>query len=73
MVENTCASEINRPLRPGYPASPADFLMNYQKVVSAFQRQLPEFFRWIAEVDVAYNPARLHYQTLRGVPTLKSA
>lgn len=73
MVENAYASEINLGSRPGWPADPADFLTNYRSVVVAFQRQLPDFFRWIAEVDVAYNPARLYYLTLQGVPRLKSA
>jgi len=73
LVENIFASEIHRGLRPGQPADPADFLSNYGSMVVTFQRQMPEFFRWIAEIDVAYNPARLYYQTLSNVPRLKSA
>lgn len=82
MVANVLSSEMNRPIRsPWSPTSiapvqmdPAVFMRLSTDILSMLYHQMPEFFRWIAEVNVAFNPVRLYYLTvLRGVPRLNSA
>ena len=81
-VANVFSSEMNRPIRsPWSPTSidpvqmdPAQFMRLSTDILSMFYHQMPEFFRWIAEVNVAFNPVRLYYlNVLRGVPRLNSA
>lgn len=82
VVSNVFSSEMNRPIRsPWQPRSiaavtmdPAQFMRLSTDILSVFYHQMPEFFRWIAEVDVSFNPIRLYYlNVLRGVPRLNSA
>lgn len=82
VVANVFAAERNRPIRnpanhdsmAPYPSDPAGFLRQYTPFLSSFYHQMPDFFRWIAEINVSYNPVRLYYQNvLTGVPRLNSA
>lgn len=79
MVTNVFSSEINRPLRlPGnvmdqMNMSAADYASIASRMIDVFYRQHPEFFRWVAECVVPFNPLRIYYQTLKGVPRLRTA
>jgi hypothetical protein len=79
MFANVFSSEINRPLRRdmfgSVPVvmSSEDFLRGNTPMVEAVYRQHPDFCRWIAEVQVPFNPVRSYYLTLSGVPRLRSA
>ena len=79
MVTNVFSSEINRPLRlPGnvmdeMNMSAARYASIASRMIDVFYRQHPEFFRWVAECVVPFNPLRIHYQTLKNVPRLRTA
>jgi hypothetical protein len=79
MVTNIFSSEINRPLRlPGGGTDhmemfDAKFASIASRMIEVFYQQHPEFFRWVAECKVPFNPLRIHYQTLKGVPRLRTA
>lgn len=80
-VANVFSSEMNHNLRdPWAPKSvaavrvdPVAFMHVNTELMTNFYRQMPEFFRWVAEVNVPWNPIRLYYLTLTGVPRLNSA
>jgi hypothetical protein len=79
MVTNVFSSQINRPLRlPGggtdqMTMSAADFAAIASRMIEVFYKQHPEFVRWVAECEAPFNPLRVYYQTLKGVPRLRSA
>lgn len=79
---NVFSSERNRPVRnpadhgsmSAFTSDPVGFMQRNTGFLSHFYHEMPEFFRWIAEVRATYNPLRLYYLTvLRGVPRLNSA
>lgn len=79
---NIFSSERNRTVRNpadhdsmlSFKKDPIGFMRRNTPFLSRFYHEMPEFFRWIAEVDVPYNPVRLYYlHVLRGVPRLNSA
>ncbi len=82
-VANVYSSEMNRSLRaanahhtmwPTNHTDPMVFMQHNTRFLSKFYHEMPELFRWIAEVNVKFNPVRLYYQTvLTGVARLNSA
>ena len=77
MVTNVFSSEMNRPLRADYDfnrltMSPAEFFRSNGDMIRVFYHQHPEFSRWLADCVVPFNPLRIYYQTLTGVPSLRN-
>jgi hypothetical protein len=52
---------------------PHAFVRVHMDLMMRFYRQLPVFSRWIAEVDVSWNPMRIYYLGLKGVARLWNA
>ena len=78
MVTNILSSEMNRPLRlPGggtdhMNMSAADYASIASRMIEAFYKQHPEFTRWVADCVVPFNPLRIYYKKLAGVPRLNN-
>jgi hypothetical protein len=79
-LANIFASEVNRPLRDldrhkttTVQTTSEDFLMANSQLFQALFKQHPDFCRWVAEVTVPFNPVRLYYLSLKGVPRLRTA
>jgi hypothetical protein len=81
MIANIFSSEMNRDLRdPLAPRSvkavkvdPGAFVRVNMELMMRFYQELPVFSRWIAEVNVPFNPVRIYYLGLKGVPRLRNA
>jgi hypothetical protein len=81
MIADVFSSEMNRDLRdPLAPKSvkavrvdPHAFVRVNMELLMRFYQELPVFSRWIAEVDVPFNPMRIYYMGLKGVTPLRNA
>jgi hypothetical protein len=81
MIADIFASETNSDLRdPLAPKSvkpvnvdPHAFVRVHMDLMMRFYQELPVFSRWIAEVDVPFNPVRIYYLGLKGVARLRNA
>jgi hypothetical protein len=79
MLSNVYSSEIHRPIRATHDdfsatiVSQEDYLAANRSLIETFYRQHKDFCRWVAEVVVPWNPIRVFYRSLTGVPRLRTA